>query len=359
MDANGAAVGSTLNFGASFTDVPGGTAHWVFSGGTNYFDQSGDVAIVISAKHITGSFTTHDKMYDGSTAAAVGSCSLSGVIGMDNVLLVGTAAFASASVGTWTVAMPGATFGGTAADNYALDAVTTQTASISPFGIDDNGNLVVTGNDSLCDSTGDTIVIDATNPGAVKVAVNGSLIGTYAVAPGKHIIAYGLGGSDVITETGGVNLEAHGGCGNDIITGGAGHDVIFGDEGNDILTGSAGNDVIVGGGGNDRLVGSAGADLLIAGALTPGFGGTYAQLRMIDDLWAIGHADGDLADSDSDGDVFDTGTDQLTGSSGARLVYHLLGRQDHRSCQRPQGRRQIDNYLVPQNSKKSHCGQPI
>src|SRR6185503_1596822 len=48
VDAGGAALGTTLDLGASFTDVPGGTAHWTFGGGTNYNDQEGDAAIVIS-----------------------------------------------------------------------------------------------------------------------------------------------------------------------------------------------------------------------------------------------------------------------------------------------------------------------
>jgi hypothetical protein len=38
----------TLSLGATFRDVPGGTAHWVFTGNGNYNDQSGDVAIVIT-----------------------------------------------------------------------------------------------------------------------------------------------------------------------------------------------------------------------------------------------------------------------------------------------------------------------
>ncbi|RYF66019.1 MAG: hypothetical protein EOO39_23805, partial [Cytophagaceae bacterium] len=46
-------VGSTdlsgsLNLGSSFTDAPGGTANWTFTGGTNYTDQSGSVAITIN-----------------------------------------------------------------------------------------------------------------------------------------------------------------------------------------------------------------------------------------------------------------------------------------------------------------------
>jgi Bacterial Ig-like domain (group 3)/YDG domain len=53
--ATGTAVGvlgenlsAGLNLGATFTTVPGGTANWTFSGGTNYNDQSGSVAIVIT-----------------------------------------------------------------------------------------------------------------------------------------------------------------------------------------------------------------------------------------------------------------------------------------------------------------------
>src|SRR5436190_5798425 len=42
------AVGSSLDLGGTFTNVPGGTAHWAFTGGTNYNDQSGNVAITIS-----------------------------------------------------------------------------------------------------------------------------------------------------------------------------------------------------------------------------------------------------------------------------------------------------------------------
>jgi hypothetical protein len=41
------AAGTSLNLGASFTDVPGGVANWTFSGGTNYLNRNGTVAITI------------------------------------------------------------------------------------------------------------------------------------------------------------------------------------------------------------------------------------------------------------------------------------------------------------------------
>jgi hypothetical protein len=49
----GADLSASLNLGATFTNVPGGTAHWSFSGGTNYNDASGDVAIVINKANQT------------------------------------------------------------------------------------------------------------------------------------------------------------------------------------------------------------------------------------------------------------------------------------------------------------------
>ena len=47
------AVRLRLNLGARFTDVPGGTATWTFTGGTNYNNQSGDAAIVINKADAT------------------------------------------------------------------------------------------------------------------------------------------------------------------------------------------------------------------------------------------------------------------------------------------------------------------
>jgi hypothetical protein len=45
---NGEDLSSLLNLGASFTSVPGGTAHWTFAGNANYAPANGDVAITIA-----------------------------------------------------------------------------------------------------------------------------------------------------------------------------------------------------------------------------------------------------------------------------------------------------------------------
>ena len=70
-----AAAGSSLAYGDSFTDVPGGTAHWVFTGGTNYNDQSGDAAIDISkADANCSTITGYNGVYDAAPHGATGSC---------------------------------------------------------------------------------------------------------------------------------------------------------------------------------------------------------------------------------------------------------------------------------------------
>ncbi len=171
--------------------------------------------------------------------------------------------------------------------------------------VQDGANLIIVGTGGC-----DTVAVNATNPSAITV--NG--VGSYSVGASGHVIVYGMACDDNISLTGNVNLEAHGGVGNDTITGGAGHDVLWGDQGNDTLTGAAGNDVLIGGDGSDRLVGSAGHDILVAGELQ---GNNYTTLRTISDNWAANWiADDDLGDKNYDGDVVDENADQLTGSAG-------------------------------------------
>ena len=81
VDTAGAAQGTNLNLGASFTHVPGGTAHWTFNGGTNYTDQSGDAAIVITKANATVAVIGYTGVYDAAPHGATGS---EGGIGGEN-----------------------------------------------------------------------------------------------------------------------------------------------------------------------------------------------------------------------------------------------------------------------------------
>jgi len=99
----------------------------------------------ITAKDLTVSFSVDNKVYDGSTAATVvGTPSLLGVIGSDNVSLSGgTATFDNANAGVGkTVTFTGATLTGTAVANYSLTLPATTTADITKATVTITGNYL-------------------------------------------------------------------------------------------------------------------------------------------------------------------------------------------------------------------------
>ena len=62
-----------LNLGASFTNVPGGTANWTFTGDGNYNDASGTAAIVITKADATVTVNGYTGVYDGAAHGATGT----------------------------------------------------------------------------------------------------------------------------------------------------------------------------------------------------------------------------------------------------------------------------------------------
>jgi hypothetical protein len=75
---NGEDLSAGLNLGTSFTDYPGGTVNWTFSGGTNYNDQSGSVAIVINKAPVTATASSGSSIYDGF-AKSPSACAVTGL----------------------------------------------------------------------------------------------------------------------------------------------------------------------------------------------------------------------------------------------------------------------------------------
>jgi hypothetical protein len=91
----------------------------------------------IVAATVTANVTADNKIYDGTTSATIGSCTLSGVMAPDAATVacsVGSASFASSNVGAGiTVTATGITLTGSAAGNYVLSSTTaTTTANIDP-----------------------------------------------------------------------------------------------------------------------------------------------------------------------------------------------------------------------------------
>jgi len=104
------------------------------AGNYNLLNTTATTTANITAKHVTGSFTADNKVYDGNNSAMVLTRSLSGTIMGDAVSLTGgTATFSDKNVGMGkTVTLTGASLSGMDAGNYALDSVGTTTANISP-----------------------------------------------------------------------------------------------------------------------------------------------------------------------------------------------------------------------------------
>jgi hypothetical protein len=105
----------------------------VFDGGTSFGGSSASLTQTVGPKHVTGSFTAANKVYDGTTAATVLTSTVNGAITGDDVTLTGAANFSDKNVGTGkTVTLSGAGLGGAAAGNYVLDLpVATTTADIT------------------------------------------------------------------------------------------------------------------------------------------------------------------------------------------------------------------------------------
>lgn len=103
------------------------------AGNYNLLNMVAATTANITQKQIAGTFSSENKVYDGTTAATVVNRQLSGVLDVDNVSLTGgTASFANKNVGVnKTVTLTGATLDGTDKNNYTLSSVATTTANIT------------------------------------------------------------------------------------------------------------------------------------------------------------------------------------------------------------------------------------
>ena len=88
-----------MDLGLTYKNVPGGTAHWTFTGNGNYNNQSGDVAIVITKANASCVITPYNVPYDSNPHTATGSCT--GVIG-ENLLGLNLSGTTHTNVGSYT-----------------------------------------------------------------------------------------------------------------------------------------------------------------------------------------------------------------------------------------------------------------
>src|SRR5213078_2994358 len=97
----------------------------------NYALTQPTTAADITAAALTGSVTAGNKTYDGTTAATIATRTLSGVVGSENVNLVGgTATFANKTVGNGkSVTATGLSLSGADAGNYQLASTSAATTA--------------------------------------------------------------------------------------------------------------------------------------------------------------------------------------------------------------------------------------
>ncbi|NEX60946.1 YDG domain-containing protein, partial [Noviherbaspirillum galbum] len=171
-------------------------------GGNYLISVSGNTSANITPKPLTVSgVTALNKVYDGTTTAALTGGALSGVIGGDAVSYSpSTGTFASKNVGTGiSVAISGGTLSGAAAANYSIASVNSSTADITPK------PLTVTGV-SASNKTYDGTTNAAVSDGALSGVVSGDTVtlslgsGSFAdktVGSGKTVTISGnaLGGT--------------------------------------------------------------------------------------------------------------------------------------------------------------------
>jgi hypothetical protein len=172
----GVDLSASLNFGSTFTNVPGGTAHWTFTGGTNYNDASGDVAIVINKANPTCSVTPYSVTYDGNAHTASGSCSGVNGEGLSGLDLSGTThTNAGIYTDTWTFTDSTGNY------NNASSTVTDEIKKADPV-------VVATGktctyNGSPCTGSGSATGVNGENLTPVTLAYRDALNNLLPSAP--------------------------------------------------------------------------------------------------------------------------------------------------------------------------------
>lgn len=162
-EASGTATGvggedlsARLSLVGAFTDVPGGTAHWTFSGGQNYNDQSGNVGIVLIRAEATVTANPKSKTY-GQANPVLDAVVVGEVAGGDAVAYsLSTTAQALSGVGSYPITV---TLGNN--PNYsvtATDSALTVGAAVA----------TVTANPKSKTYGEDNPVLDATVTGSVN-----------------------------------------------------------------------------------------------------------------------------------------------------------------------------------------------
>src|SRR5206468_4860592 len=87
--------------GGSFTDAPGGTAHWTFANAPNYVPASGDAAIAITRATAPLTVNGYTGVYAAAPHGATGSATGVGGVTLAGLALGGSFTDAPGGTGHW------------------------------------------------------------------------------------------------------------------------------------------------------------------------------------------------------------------------------------------------------------------
>ena len=172
----GVNLSAGLNLGASFTDVPGGTATWTFAGGTNYNDASGTAAVVITKANATVPVNGYTGTYDGVAHGATGLATGVGGVDLSAGLNLG-ATFTDVPGGTANWSFTGGTNYNDASASAAITITkATATVVVAPYNATYDGNAKSSTVTSITGANGET----GGTVGAVTLNTTNTNAGTYA-----------------------------------------------------------------------------------------------------------------------------------------------------------------------------------
>jgi len=180
----GADLSSDLSLGASFTDVPGGTANWSFAGGANYNDASGSVVIVINKADARVAVDGYTGTYDGAAHGATGSARGVGGADLSSGLNLGSS-FTNTPGGTANWTFTGGTNYNDASGSVAIEiAKANATVVVTPYNVTYDGQphsatvASITGVNGETGATVGTVSLNTTHTDAGTHADSWSLAGT-------------------------------------------------------------------------------------------------------------------------------------------------------------------------------------
>ncbi|MFG6430456.1 YDG domain-containing protein [Roseateles sp. LYH14W] len=197
----------TLAESGQFTDKNAGAAKTVIATGTlsggdagNYqLTQPANLTAAVAPKTITVTGTTVvDKVYDGSTAAALTGGTLQGLVGGDSVSLTQAGMFADKNAGSNKSVTAADVLGGADAGNYSLTQPTNLSGSVTPKSVTVTGTVVA---EKVYDgSTAATLVggsLDGLVTGDTVTLTQAGAFADKNVGAGKAVTAANsLGGGD-------------------------------------------------------------------------------------------------------------------------------------------------------------------